>query len=82
MSETQTKKASLTMWTESRKEAQHWIPPGHGKGGKRHSQQCPAPTGTFLLCSSTPPPFLQDGVPKTIFHCSPNEPLLHGILGF
>lgn len=54
MSETQTKKASLTMWTESRREAQHWIPLGHGKGGKRHSQQCPAsiepfPEGTAPL---------------------------------
>lgn len=47
MSETQSKKASLTMWTESRREAQHWIPPGHGKGGKGHSQQCPASTGIF-----------------------------------
>lgn len=46
-SETRTEKASLTVWTESRRETQHWIPPGHGKGGKRHSQQCPDSTGTF-----------------------------------
>lgn len=33
-----------------------------------------------LLCSSTTSPFLQDVVPKTIFHCSPSKSLVHGIL--
>lgn len=47
MSETHSKEASLTMWAESRREAQHRISLGHGKGGKKHSQQCPASTGNL-----------------------------------
>lgn len=84
MSETQTRKASLTMWAESRREAQHWIQLGMEKEERHIPSSALLPQGPFQrakpLCSSTTSPFLHGVVPKAIFHCSPNELLVLGIL--
>ena len=78
ISETQTKRASLTHPPSGQK-AQHWIALGQGEGGKRHSHQGPTSTGTSL--EGTPPTLQLNNTspsawcgPKTRFSLS-HEPV-------